>query len=44
VKPGKNAYVAIDGEHAPVKPFQVEVHPCLGSILSLNPTYFDSRL
>ncbi|KAI8983771.1 ATP-NAD kinase-like domain-containing protein [Pilobolus umbonatus] len=39
VKPGEKAYVSIDGEHAPCKPFQVEVHPHLGSILSLKPSY-----
>jgi sphingosine kinase len=32
-------YVAIDGEHAPAKPFQVEVHPSLGAVLSLEGRY-----
>lgn len=44
IKPGKDAYVAIDGEHAPVKEFQVEVHPCLGSILCFNPTFIDTHI
>lgn len=35
----KKNYVAIDGEHAPAKPFQVEVHPCLGAVLSLEGRY-----
>ncbi|KAM3589051.1 sphinganine kinase lcb4 [Umbelopsis sp. WA50703] len=35
----KKNYVAIDGEHSPVKPFQVEVHPCLGAVLSLEGRY-----
>ncbi|KAI7859378.1 ATP-NAD kinase-like domain-containing protein [Circinella umbellata] len=42
-KPGKKVYVAIDGEHAPAKTFQVEVHPGLGSVLSLYPNYITSR-
>ncbi|KAG2208311.1 hypothetical protein INT47_006167 [Mucor saturninus] len=40
LKPGKTAYVSIDGEHAPVKTFQVEVHPCIGSVLSFSPTFY----
>jgi sphingosine kinase len=32
-------YVAIDGEHAPPKPFQVEVHRSLGAVLSLEGRY-----
>ncbi|KAG0188924.1 sphinganine kinase lcb4 [Apophysomyces sp. BC1034] len=40
--PGKKSYVAIDGEHAPLKPFQVEVHQKLGSVLSLHSTYMDT--
>ncbi|KAI8051049.1 ATP-NAD kinase-like domain-containing protein [Gilbertella persicaria] len=39
IKPGQDAYVAIDGQHIPLKPFQVQVHPCLVSVLSLNPTF-----
>ncbi|KAI8139534.1 ATP-NAD kinase-like domain-containing protein [Fennellomyces sp. T-0311] len=42
-KPGKKVYVAIDGEHAPAKTFQVEVHPGLGSVLSLYPNYANAR-
>jgi len=37
--PKKANYVAIDGEHAPAKPFQVEVHPSLGFVLSLEDRY-----
>lgn len=37
------AYVAIDGEHAPVKPFQVEVLPGLASVLSLHSSYANIR-
>lgn len=43
-KPGQKAYFAVDGEHAPLKSLQVEVHPKLASVLSLNPTYIYSRL
>ncbi|KAI9308465.1 ATP-NAD kinase-like domain-containing protein [Cunninghamella echinulata] len=43
-KPGQKAYFAVDGEHAPLKTVQVEVHPRLASVLSLNPTYIPSRL
>ncbi|GAN00971.1 sphingosine kinase [Mucor ambiguus] len=39
LKPGQKAYVAIDGEHAPCKPFQVEVHPRLASVLTINPSF-----
>lgn len=44
VKPGKTVHISIDGEHAPVKPFQVEVHPCLGSVLSFSPTFIDTHI
>ncbi|KAI9358828.1 ATP-NAD kinase-like domain-containing protein [Pilaira anomala] len=44
LKPGQKAYVAIDGEHAPCKPFQVEVHPRLASVLSINPCYTDTKV
>ncbi|CAO3665927.1 unnamed protein product [Rhizopus stolonifer] len=44
VKPGKPAYVAIDGEHAPCKPFQVQVHPHLGSILAINPRFINTNV
>ncbi|KAL9540832.1 hypothetical protein MBANPS3_009463 [Mucor bainieri] len=44
VKPGKNAYIAIDGEHASAKQFQVEVHQALGSVLSLNPTFINTNV
>ncbi|KAI8093821.1 ATP-NAD kinase-like domain-containing protein [Halteromyces radiatus] len=42
--PGQKAYVAIDGEHAPLKPFQVQVHPRLAFVLSFNPTFINARL
>lgn len=42
-KKGKKAYVAIDGEHAPVKTFQVQVHPGLGTVLSLYGNYANQR-
>ncbi|CAO3595203.1 unnamed protein product [Absidia cylindrospora] len=42
--PGQDAFVAIDGEHAPLKPFQVQVHPRLASVLSLQPTFINSHL
>lgn len=32
----KRGYFAIDGEHTPLEPFQVEVHRGLGATLSLN--------
>ncbi|GAN08361.1 diacylglycerol kinase catalytic domain family protein [Mucor ambiguus] len=44
IKPGKSAYVAIDGEHASAKQFQVEVHQALGSVLSLNPTFINTNV
>ncbi|KAI8636263.1 ATP-NAD kinase-like domain-containing protein [Parasitella parasitica] len=44
IKPGKTAYVAIDGEHASTKQFQVEVHQSLGSVLSLNPTFVNTHV
>ncbi|RCH89235.1 sphinganine kinase lcb4, partial [Rhizopus stolonifer] len=44
VKPGESAYVAIDGEHAPCKPFQVQVHPHLGSILAINPRFINTNV
>ncbi|KAI8580262.1 hypothetical protein K450DRAFT_237640 [Umbelopsis ramanniana AG] len=37
--PKQKNYVAIDGEHAPPKPFQVEVHRSLGAVLSLDGRY-----
>lgn len=42
-KDGKASYVSIDGEHAPAKPFQVEVHRGLGSVLSLHQNYVNTR-
>ncbi|KAI9254297.1 ATP-NAD kinase-like domain-containing protein [Sporodiniella umbellata] len=44
VKPGKKSYVAIDGEHAPCKPFQIQVHPHLGSILAIQPKFIHSDI
>jgi sphingosine kinase len=44
LKPGQKAYVAIDGEHAPCKPFQVEVHPRLASVLTINPFFIDTNI
>ncbi|KAI7869483.1 ATP-NAD kinase-like domain-containing protein [Spinellus fusiger] len=35
----KTSFLAMDGEHAPVKPFQVEVHAGLAHVLSLNGCY-----
>lgn len=32
--------VSIDGEHAPYEPFQVEVHPGLGRVLSLRNDWY----
>jgi sphingosine kinase len=42
LKPGQKSYLAIDGEHAPCKPFQMQVHPRLVSILSIKPSYIDT--
>jgi sphingosine kinase len=42
LKPGQTAFLAIDGEHAPCKPLQVQVHPRLLSILSIKPSYIDT--
>ncbi|KAI7897240.1 ATP-NAD kinase-like domain-containing protein [Mucor mucedo] len=44
LKPGQKAYVAIDGEHAPCKPFQVEVHPRLISVLTISPNFIDTKV
>ncbi|CEP16897.1 hypothetical protein [Parasitella parasitica] len=44
LKPGQKAYVAIDGEHAPCKPFQVEVHPRLASVLTINPSFIRTNV
>jgi sphingosine kinase len=44
LKPGQKAYVAIDGEHAPCKPFQVEVHPSLATVLSINSSFVDTKI
>ncbi|KAI8877088.1 hypothetical protein K501DRAFT_230817 [Backusella circina FSU 941] len=44
LKPGQKAYVAIDGEHAPCKPFQVEVHPSVASVLSINSSFIDTKI
>ncbi|KAI8340473.1 ATP-NAD kinase-like domain-containing protein [Chlamydoabsidia padenii] len=41
--PGQKAYLAIDGEHAPLKPFQVQVHPRLIPVLSLSHTFIHTR-
>ena len=32
--------VSIDGEHAPFEPFQVEVHPGFGKVLSLRQSWY----
>ena len=32
--------VSIDGEYAPFEPFQAEVHPGLGRVLSLRNTWY----
>ncbi|KAF7720734.1 sphinganine kinase lcb4 [Apophysomyces ossiformis] len=42
--PGRRSYVAIDGEHAPVRTFQVEVHPRLASVLSLHSQFADTSV
>ncbi|KAL7314856.1 sphinganine kinase lcb4 [Mucor circinelloides] len=44
LKPGQKAYVAIDGEHAPCKPFQVEVHPRLASVLTISPSFIRTNV
>ncbi|OBZ90448.1 Sphingoid long chain base kinase 4 [Choanephora cucurbitarum] len=44
VKPNQRAFVSIDGEHAPCKPFQVEVHPRLASVLTIKPTFLNSEI
>ncbi|CEI98689.1 sphinganine kinase lcb4 [Rhizopus azygosporus] len=44
LKPGQTAYVAIDGEHAPCKPFQVQVHPRLCSVLAIKPTFLNTNI
>ncbi|ORX43557.1 hypothetical protein DM01DRAFT_1340710 [Hesseltinella vesiculosa] len=41
---GQAAYVAVDGEHAPTKPFQVQVHPRMMSVLSLQPTFHRAKI
>lgn len=42
IKPGRKSFLAIDGEHAPCKAFQVQVHPRLLSVLSINPGYINT--
>ncbi|KAG0740704.1 hypothetical protein G6F57_011205 [Rhizopus arrhizus] len=44
VKPGQTAYVSIDGEHAPCKPFQVQVYPRLGSVLAIEPKFINTNI
>lgn len=37
---GLPKFISIDGEHAPYEPFQVEVHPGLGQVLSLRKDWY----
>ena len=34
-----HGYISIDGEHAAFEPFQVEIHPALGTVLSKSGKY-----
>ncbi|KAI8991984.1 ATP-NAD kinase-like domain-containing protein [Mycotypha africana] len=44
LKSGQKGYIAIDGEHAPAKPFQVEVHARLASVLTINPSFIRTNV
>ncbi|KAI8064620.1 ATP-NAD kinase-like domain-containing protein [Gongronella butleri] len=43
-RPGQEAYVAVDGEHAPLKTFQVQVHPRHMSVLALSPSFHRAKM
>lgn len=40
----KRGYISIDGESIPHEPFQVEVHPRLARILSLEGRWYHEKL
>jgi sphingosine kinase len=42
-KDQKEGYIAIDGERIPFEPFQVEVHPGLGTVLSKRGNHFEAE-